>query len=236
MSTLATPPHLPQPQKKPRGCFFYGCLTAIVLGVVVGVGGFFVIRYALDQLAAMTEQYTDTAPMSLPESTLPAAEYQQLRERVTGFGKALDAGERPAPLVLAGDDLNALIANDPSWQWLRGKLHVSLAGDQVIGEVALPLDDFVASLPRMDRLKGRYLNGKATFKVVLVDELLVVSLRSLEVKGQSLPPEVMEGLRTQNLFDPQRTGSARSGLEATIARLESIRIADGKLTIVPKAR
>mgnify|MGYP000428947686 CR=1 FL=1 len=73
MATFGVPPALP-PQKKPRGCFFYGCITALVLGIVLGVGAFFAIRYALDKLVEVVEPYTESAPMALPQSTMPPAE------------------------------------------------------------------------------------------------------------------------------------------------------------------
>jgi len=227
MTTIGVPPALPRP-KKPRGCLFYGCMTALVLLVVGGVGGFFAIRYALDMVVEVVEPYTEATPMQLPESKMPAAEYQLLERRVDDFRGALAADQQPAPLVLTSDDLNALIANHPAWSMLRGKVHVSLQGDQVEGEIAFPLDDFIEHLPRMARLKGRYLNGTATLRIALVDEILVVALRSLTVKGQSLPPEVLANLRSHNLVDMTRTGSPMGELES---EFETIEVADGKLTL-----
>jgi len=150
-----------------------------------------------------------------------------LEQRVGEFGTAAEAGEKPAPLVLTSDDLNALIANHPSWRLIRGKVYVSMQDDQVTGDIALPLDDFVEHIPRMSRLEGRYLNGTATLRVVLVDEILVVSLRSLKIKGEELPSELMDELRKRNLVD-------KSQANAITDKLESIEVKDGKLTI--KAR
>jgi len=230
MTTLGHPPELPQP-RKPRGCFFYGCITAVVLGVVFGVGGFFAVRYALDKVAEVAEQYTDTAPMPLPESPMPAGEYRLLERRVSEFRAAVDENQEPTPLVLTSDDLNALIANHPSLTLLRGRVHVSLQGDRIDGEIALPLDEFVEHLPGLSQLKGRYLNGKATLKIVLVDEILFVSLRSLEVKGESLPPEVMANLRSQNLVGRNQAGPE---IERLKGKIRSIDVEDGKLMIVAR--
>ncbi|HEX5054145.1 MAG TPA: hypothetical protein VFZ65_20370 [Planctomycetota bacterium] len=226
MSDFQEPPDLPQP-KKSRGCLFYGCLTAAVLAVVGGIGGYFLVRYALDKLVEVALEYTETTPMPLPESTMSDAEYTLLQQRIDEFSKAQDANT-PATLVLDSDDLNALIARDPMWQQLRGKMHVTLQGDQVHADVALPLDEFIENVPGLSRLKGRFLNGSATLKVLLVDDILVVSLRSVQVKGESLPPEVMNSLRSRNLADRNTTGRQ---LDDWKKKIESIDVADGKLTI-----
>ncbi len=97
----------------------------------------------------------------------------------------------------------------------------------------MPLGELVGDLPGLSRLKGRYLNGTVVLGVVLVDEVLVVSLRSLEVKGRMLPPEVVSELRSQNLFD---RASEHSELQRLKRHIDSIRIEDGKLTIRPRAK
>src|SRR5437667_10696923 len=97
---IAPPPATPaaEPAKR-RGCFFYGCITVLVLTVLVGIAGIFVIRYGLNKFTAFVEQYTETTPMTLPTVQMSATSYQQLDKRVTAFADAVNARKATPPLV-----------------------------------------------------------------------------------------------------------------------------------------
>jgi hypothetical protein len=215
-----------QPAKR-RGCFFYGCITVLVMMVLVGVAGFFTIRYFANKVTAFVVQYTDTAPMTLESVEVSAAEYQQLDKRVTAFADAVNARKATPALVLTGNDVNALIANNPAWKGLKDKVYVTIEGDQIKGKVSIPMDD-LAQVPFLSRLKGRYLNGSAAFKVSLANAVLAVTIQSLEAKGQSPPPQLMAQLQTVN-FAQNATQDPKT--QEMIGRLESIEVKDGKLTI-----
>ena len=225
-ATVASPP-----RKQPRGCFFYGCLTAIVLAVVGGIALYFGVRYALERFVDSVVPYTEAYPMELPKSELPEAEYALLQQRIRTFREALDAKVGTETLVLTSDELNALIAKDPSWSLLRDAVHVSLRGDEITAEVAIPLTNFVASIPGGKQLEGRYLNGTATLKLELVDQKLTLDVRSVDIRGKSLPPAIMAGLRAQNLSDLHEGSPELSKLKS---RLRSLQVVDGKLTIQTK--
>ncbi len=68
----------------------------------------------------------------------------------------MEAGTASEPLVLSSDDLNALIEDKPE---MKGKIYVTVEGDEVKGRVSIPLGEL--GLPMV---KGRYLNGKADLK------------------------------------------------------------------------
>jgi len=220
-----------EPAKR-RGCFFYGCITVFILMVVVGIAGFFAIRYGLNKLTAFVEQYTDTTPMILPTVQMSPTDYQQLDKRVTAFADAVNARKATPALVLAGDEFNALIANNPAWKGLKGKVYVTMEGDQIKGKVSIPMDD-LAQAPGLSRLKGRYLNGSAALKVSLANGVLMVTLQSLEAKGQSPPTQVMAQLQSVN-FAQNATQDPKT--QEMIGRLESIEVKDGKLTIKGSAK
>src|SRR6266699_4294074 len=179
---IAPPPATPaaEPAKR-RGCFFYGCVTVLVLTVLVGIAGFFLVRYGLNKFTAFVEQYTETRPMTLESVEMSKVDYKQLDKRVTAFADAVNARKATPPLVLTGDEINALIANNPAWKGLKGKVYVTIEADQIRGKVSIPMDD-LAQVPLLSRLKGRYLNGSAAFKAALANRVLVVTLQSLEAK------------------------------------------------------
>jgi len=220
-----------QPAKR-RGCFFYGCITVLVLMVLVGIAGFFLIRYGLNKFTAFVEQYTDTKPMLLETVQISSADYQQLDKRVTAFADAVNARKATPPLVLTGDEINALIANNPAWKGLKGKVYVTIEGDQIKGKVSIPMDD-LAQVPLLSRLKGRYLNGAAALKVSLANGVLVVTLQSLEAKGQSPSPQVMAQLKSVNFA---QNSAQDPKTQEMIGRFESIEVKDGKITIKVSAK
>ena len=230
MSDQITPP--PQATRR-RGCFFYGCITVLVVAVLLGIAGFFAVRYGLSKFAAFVTQYTETSPGTLPSVQASPAEYAELNKRVTAFNDALATRKAAPPLVLTGDEINALIANDPAWKQLKGKLYVMIEGDQIKGQVGMPMDDGLAQLPGLSRLKGRFLNGSASLKISLQGGTLFVTMQSLQVKGQSPPENIMAQLRARNLAqniynDPKNA--------ETIRNLESIEVKDGKITIKSSAK
>ena len=45
---------------------FYGCITAVVLALVLGIGGFFAVRHWMGKLVEVVLEKTETTPMPLP--------------------------------------------------------------------------------------------------------------------------------------------------------------------------
>jgi hypothetical protein len=234
MTDPSAPPAVsvsPQPAKR-RGCFFYGCITVLVLMVLVGVASFFAVRYGLNKLAAIVEQYTESKPMALPTVPMSPAEYLQLDKRVAAFSDAATARKATPPLVLTGDEINGLIANNPAWKAWKGKVYVKIDGDQIKGTVSIPMDD-LAQVPFLSRLKGRYLNGSAAFKVSLTNGVLAVNLASLEAKGQSPSAQLMAQLQSVNFA---QNASQDPKTQEMIGRFESIEVKDGQMTIKASAK
>lgn len=218
-----TDPNSPAPAPKRRGCLFYGCLTSIVLLLIIGLVAFMGVRYVRNKIDA----YTDTKPMPMPRVEMSDAEYQALQERVKRFGVALDQGAPGEPLSLGERELNALIARSGNAKELADKVYVSLDGESVRGMVSIPL----SGLGWLGR--GRYLNGEAAFKVSLENGVLIVTAQSVEVKGNPLPESIMNPLRQENLAkdaykDPQNA--------AAIRKFESIQVENGQVIIKARSK
>jgi hypothetical protein len=228
MSQLNAPP-MPASRKR-RGCFFYGCLTLVIVAILIAVAGFFTVRYALNKVAAYIEQYTDAAPAPLPAVEVTSKDYDELQERLAEFQEAMDGRKEVKALTLTAAELNALIANHASLHEWKDRLRVSLEGDQVKGQVCLPLDQ-LAGLPGLSRLKGRYLNGSTVLKASLENGLLDVHMMSIEVKGKKPPEEVMAQLRTENLAKEIQN---KPETAVNLRKLESLEIKDGKVTLKAK--
>ena len=214
-------PTQPAPTSKGRGCLFYGCLTCVVLLLIAVLGVFLTVRYVKNQI----NSYTDSAPVTLPKVQVSDAEFKELQERVKTFGDAMEQGKPTEALVLTERDINAFITKNPEAKEISDKVYVSLEGDQVKGQVSIPLS-------RLGWLgKGRYLNGEATFKVSLENDELVVNITDVQVKGKPLPETFMKQMRQENLArevanDPK---NARA-----ISKFESIQIQDSRVTVKAK--
>jgi hypothetical protein len=211
----------PAPSHK-RGCFFYGCLTAIVLFVIVGLCAFLAVRYARNQFNACT----DTAPMKLPKVEMSDAEYQQLEARAKTFNDGMDQGKATEPLVLTEREINALLFKSANTKELADRVYVSLNGTNITGQISVPL----SGLGWIG--KNRYLNGEATFNVSLENGVLIVTAKEVRVKGKPLPETFMGALRQENLAkdaykDPKNA--------EVIRKVDSLRVDDGRVVIKARA-
>jgi len=210
----------PYQQPRQRGCFFYGCIIASILMVLVlifiGLALFFTYRFATQ----MVEQYTAAAPRDLPKVEMPAEQRASLKKRVEEFRKAVEEGKAVEPLVLTSQDLNALIEEEPQ---LKGKVYLKIEGDKLKGQVSIPLEKIGLAM-----FRGRYLNGEADLKASLDNGILIVTLDALEVNGKSPPPEVMTKLREQNLAKDAYSNPKNAEM---LRKVESMEIKDGKVII-----
>jgi hypothetical protein len=223
--TPEPPPALP----RQHGCFFYGCIIASVLAllmvILVSVAVYFGFRYVGQQV----EIYTGAAPLQLPQVEMPAEQRQALKDRVEAFRKAVDAGMPTEPLVLTSDDLNALIEDDDE---LKGKIHAKIEGDEVKGLVSIPLDR-LGHVPFLSMFRGRYLNGEADLKASLEDGVLIVTLDAFEVNGKKAPEEFMTQMRQQNLAKDVYKNPKQAEI---LRKLERLEVKDGKIIVRVRAK
>ena len=217
-----------QPPKPRHGCFFYGCISGLVLLLLTAVGGLIALHYGKKALTGLINQYTDTQPMALPTVQISSADLEKLKKRFESFEEAVRAGHPTPPLVLSADEINALLASSPDKQQLKGKLYVSFDGDRVKGQLSLPLGDLGWKM-----FKNRYLNGSGTFNVSLRNGVLFVAPQTVEVKGKPVPEMYMQGLRNAN-FAAGLTNQPDS--MTVLQNLEDIQVKDGKLIVTPKEK
>ena len=129
----------PTPTRKTsgRGCFLYGCLSLILIAVLLLVVGFLGLRYFIN---ANIQRFTAAEPQQFEAASLPDAELKQLQQRLTDFGRALGQTNAPAQVSMTGPELNAVLATEPATAKWKDIVRVRLQGDQVRGEISLPLD------------------------------------------------------------------------------------------------
>jgi hypothetical protein len=190
-------PNPEPPMPKKRGCFFYGCITSLIILFVLVVGFFIAVRLAIRWGNNMVAQYTDTSAMTVPKTDMRDDEIKALKARVAAFNSAVDARSNTPPLVLTSREINTLVATSPDLKDYKDKFYVTLEGDTVKGQISLPLEGLV-KMPFVD-VKGRYLNGSGTFKASVNNGELSVFVEELEARGKPLPDKFMAGIKAQNL-------------------------------------
>jgi hypothetical protein len=223
MSELNAQP-IPE-QKKKSGCAkgcAVGCVTVILLAVAAGillyVGG-------SKLLMKLAEEYTSTAPASLPTVECSQQEASDLIARVDAFSQALKEGKHGQELPLSARDINVLILKKPGLSDLAGKLYVNIDGERIHGEASIPLEKLGSSF------KGRWLNSSGTFRVETAAGRLLVFMDKLSVRGKPLPEPFMAGIRSKNLAED---ASKNPKTVEALAKIDSVSVRDGKLRIVSK--
>ncbi|RMG39498.1 MAG: hypothetical protein D6719_13215, partial [Candidatus Dadabacteria bacterium] len=111
---------LAEPQKKRRGCVFYGCLSAVVVSVLVVVGIYFAAgklnSKVREYAASLVKDYASTAPIDFALPALTESDYRVLRGRLDQFRKSIESGSATTPLKLSGEEINALLYYDPEFK------------------------------------------------------------------------------------------------------------------------
>ena len=208
-----------QSAPKKRGCFFYGCLSLVVLFLIGAVAAYLAYR----SIQRMALNLTETAPTQLERAELPPEEQAALERRVNAFGDALEHGTNVQELVLNSAEINALLARKKK---VADRIFVVIDEDRLTGKLSLPLWNIGPF-----RLKGRYLNGEATLKASLENGALIVKVDEVRVKGKPLPDPIMSGLKEQNLAADLQSDAETA---ERMRRFDSITITNG--TVVLKNR
>ena len=93
--------------KKGKGCLFFGCLTVVVLVVVVAGA----LTFGIWKLKEVALSYTDTRPLELERVSVTPDELREIKDKMDAFSDALKTGNNTGPLVLTATEVNALIGN-----------------------------------------------------------------------------------------------------------------------------
>lgn len=220
-----------QPKSTGRGCFFYGCIGVLVVAALGAIALTVVSVVALRFGSRLVEEYTATQPVPVPIVELPAEEVEAIEQRVEAFETAAESGEEETTLRLTAEEINGLIAQNPD---IRGRLAVEIEGDELRGKLSFPLEEL--GLPRVlfGGLQGRYLNGEARFRPILVGEgVMRVQVEELIVKGQPVPQEFLDGLNQGDSTIRFDEADGRKG--EFMRRIERIDVEDGAVVLRARA-
>lgn len=220
-------PYQPPPKKKsawPK-ILGFGCLGLVILMIVGVVVTIYLVK---SWFGGVVEEYTSPAPAALPALALSDEEIKDAQDRAQAFAVSLEAGQPAQPLILTADEINALIQNHPDWKNVEGKLYVVIEDDLLTGKISIPMEQVFP----LEMVKGRYLNGAATFDVYVRNGMLHVYMKNLVVNDQPVPQNFMQSLGTENMAKDTNTKNPEAA--EFFNKIESLEIKDGKIIITPK--
>ena len=228
-SPPAAPPDSGSGKKWLFGCGC-GCLGLILL---LSIGGYIAYTKIQEFAATAIAEYTATEPVAVEIPQLAPAQIEESMAKFNAFQAGLADGAEPVPLVLSGQDINALIQSHPSFKPLADRASVTVEDDTLRSQVSLNLDDLNIPIPFIaEAVKGKYFNGIATFSVGMTAGRPALYIEGLEVNDAAIPAEFMSEVSKQNFLED-------AGKDPEFAKLmemiEDIRIENGELKIVPKA-
>ncbi len=206
-----------------RGCFFYGCLTAVIAGVIgiviLAVGGTWAAKKLQSAAITALTPYTEEASVPFPPLAASESDYKNLEAVLAAFRENLESN-RPAQATLDTNDLEAILAFAPELRSLSPYGRIRVERNEVVGEVSIPME----KVPFVT-IPGRHLNGTVYFTVAsLPDGVLFIGIRDIKVKGHSLPEEFMRGLRAENL-------ARRLYDHEDLGKIKDIQVKEGVITV-----
>lgn len=229
MSDLQQQTSAPSGKPASKGCWFYGCITLVVLLVLGAVGAFFAVRYVARTVTAMVQQYSQPEPLKLPEIALSPEEKRDLKQRAEVFTTAMNSSKSDAhELSLSGDELTQLLADSDPSGLLAKAVRLRIEGSDLRGTISFPLEKL-----GLAQMGGRYLNGEGVFDISLQQGNLKVSLKELQIQGKPLPASALAPLRSANLADQF---NADPKLRAKLDGFDSIQVKDGRLLVRSKSK
>jgi len=189
----------PPPVPRGIGCFAKGCLTLVVIVVVLGIvmigGGLFVVNRGINM-------FTANAPVQIQMRSATPTELQLAKAKLDSLRSAI-RNRAETTIEFTADDINALLQNEPEFRGARNHARVGIANSIVSLDLSAPLDS-----AQWSRLKRRWFNGNIQFGFSYVDDNFNFDVRSAEANGYQFP-RVLLGTEFMQSFNRSFNDSFR---------------------------
>jgi hypothetical protein len=214
------------------GCFAKGCLTVLVLGMlllaaVVG-GGWYIVSKTVNNL-------TSTTPLDVRMDPPSDAQFQAAENSRKRLDTAI-ANNEETTVEFTSVDLNALLARDEDFKEFRGRARIDMADSIMTINLSVPLDSI-----RWRKLKRRWFNGTARFGFTYSSGQFRIELESAEAGGHRLPGEFLSGTLMSSLNDGLNESFQENLRDGDLnedfwKHVKSISLAGDKMVVTTKAR
>jgi hypothetical protein len=190
--------HVEPAPKRGMGCLSKGCLTLVVLAILlvaVGVGGtYWSLRhvYLSDKPAPIPEATTPTeTSAATPGETsvaTPSEKGVEVRERLDTMKQAARAHE-PTEVELTAADINALIAANRK---SRGTASVGINDTALQAQFSIPLERLDVPFRSAFGLSDRYLNATVSIVAPPGTNANSVQLSEVTLNGHGIPAGLLD--------------------------------------------
>jgi hypothetical protein len=216
MQTKLPSPGTGTPRSRLKGCLIAAGITALVVVLLIGV----VVGVLFWKVRKLRNVFSDTELKPVPVADANAETVRRLSRTFEQLQRALKEG-RTETFTFTDLQLNQLVSTVPAVRDARGRARFTIADDLLKVEGGIPLD-------QIPGFQGRYLNGQFTLDLRLENGVLNLRVLDAAVRGQPLPPVIMERLRQQNLADQAMQNPE---FRQQISALKALRIEGGKLIV-----
>ncbi len=213
-----TDAHVPPVPKKGRGCFFYGCITCVVIIALI-LGG---ITFVMWKAKQFVNSVTDTQPAEIEMTAVSGDQIREYEAKINAFLDIARAGKEPARIELTALEINVLISNSERLKPLKGRVQVLIDNDRIGGKISVPLETFSPAM------KGRFLNGDGFFTLSCQNGVPLVQIEELSVKGKPVPKQFLDALNKENIA-AKLTDTPEAA--AILQRIKSVRVEGGRLIV-----
>ena len=161
-----------------RGCGCggpVGCVSGLLLIIVLSVAAFFVVRFVWD----LSDQ-----PLPGNQSAVPPDAYPQVRQRLNDFM----ANAEIRSVLLSEADVNAMLEDAPELAFLGKGVTVAFRENEAELRFRVPL-----KLP----FKTKYLNYEVFLRPIVSWGKLTINVSRVTSAGQALDPTTFRGFKEQ---------------------------------------
>ena len=178
MAITAAAPPPPVGIRERRGWGCWGCGCAALAGVVVLIIALIVLFCFVLYRAA----YNSTSTAGVPVQQFDGSDqiYATAHQKIEDFTQQFERGQ-PSTLRLNANEINTLIARDPSWSAMRGHLFVTMTGSEATVQASFPISQFETAM-----FADRYVNAEATLGLGFDPDghNLQLDIHQLSLKGK----------------------------------------------------
>jgi len=200
---------------KRHGCLFYGCLTSIVLILLISLALYLSAKWVTQKVVY---RFTSENQLVLSTSDLDSTQTALVIKRYDDFKSAFESGKEGALLLLNSDELNSLIAKHPDFEKIKDNVSIDLVSNNINVKINFPLDRY--------GYKGRFLTGEAMGSLERPGGVLFVELKRLKLGDTEVPDSYLPGqknLLSKVYEDPDKA--------KFLARFKTIEIVNGLLRL-----
>jgi hypothetical protein len=209
---------LPAPKRRRRwwvyALWIFGSLVGLVIAAFVSIWLYW---------NSLIKTYTSTTPKPIPQSEGTEEQYAELKQRWDAYALLFIRRREPIPpFEITGQELNLFTSQFGPFQ---KQSYAEILPDKIRLRFSLPLDQ-----TRNPSLKGRFLNGVATFHPVMTNKHLSIRLTTAEANNKALPGWILKRLQSANMGE---AFNRRPEFDLAFRALDRVELQTDKITLHP---